>query len=514
MFVKRLELEGFKCYEKKTAFEFTKKIEGIIGDNGTGKTTIGDSIRWLLAGCDANGNDKNNSLLLNKKSKEMKITAIIENEGKELKVERSYDGKSAVLTINGKKQSSKALETHYKDKDFLLALLDMEYVISLPNQKGRDFFMKLLPPAEKEDVIKRMQKADKLPKEEITDIDDTLKAIRTKIAKFEAEEANLSGRITALKGSIKTPPMEQMFEKQAELDALEKKLVDITASIQKQTELQQKLNSKRLSFMALEEKKKALLEKYYELNAIIKSLQESKCPLCGQSVKDAKEKAAEKSKEMTVIVQEGKDKAAEIKKLDDEIQKLMSELETFKDANSTNLVSKVNDLKNQKQNVELFNNSRKMIISNNVAYTKDIEKFEAAVEDLIVKKTIAEEKIEALKEYKLYSTQIQVEKVQQYFDRVTINLFNINPDTKEIKETYEVLWDGKEDRLLSRSEKIKAGMEIANMICKVAGISIPMFVDNAESITKYNLPDNNQVLIAKVVPEKEVQVLKKEKKAA
>jgi hypothetical protein len=43
--------------------------------------------------------------------------------------------------------------------------------------------------------------------------------------------------------------------------------------------------------------------------------------------------------------------------------------------------------------------------------------------------------------------------------------------------------------MLSYSERIKAGLEIANLIIGLKNIKFPVFIDNAESITTYTAPD-------------------------
>ena len=512
MFIEKLEIQGFKGYENKTTFAFNKRIEGIIGENGTGKTSIGDAIRWLLTGCDPNGNDKNNQMLLNKNSKKMNVAADIVNDKEMIKAERTYDGESAILTINGKKQSSKYFENYYKEKDYVMAMLDMEYIINLNNQKGRDFFMKILPPIEKEEIIKRMKKSDKLPKEEI---DDTaIKALRSKISKFTSEEDNLKGRIAALKESIKEPGQEYEFQKQDKLEAYEKKLKGITKSLEKEMEMQKELNNKKTEALKLTQKRKTLLEKYNEKEIIIRSLKDNKCPTCKQVVKNAENQKKIYTEEKAAIIKEGKEVAANIEKLEKEFQKAEKDIADLKSLNnSMEIIETINKLKDEQQKVELSNTTRKTIIENNVKYSKNIEEYEKALDLIIRNKVNAENQIEALKEYNLVHTQMQIFKIQKYFNKVSINLFKINKETEEVKETYEVLYEGKEDKLLSRSERIKTGMEIAKMICLVTNTSIPIFIDNAESITKYNVPDNNQIFIAKVEADKEIQVYRNKKVA-
>ena len=48
MFLKRIELQGFKSFADKSVINFDSDVIGIVGPNGCGKSNINDAIRWVL----------------------------------------------------------------------------------------------------------------------------------------------------------------------------------------------------------------------------------------------------------------------------------------------------------------------------------------------------------------------------------------------------------------------------------------------------------------------------------
>ncbi|HAZ38671.1 MAG TPA: hypothetical protein DCY39_02135, partial [Exiguobacterium sp.] len=48
MYLKRIEINGFKSFANRTELEFLPGVTAVVGPNGSGKSNISDAVRWVL----------------------------------------------------------------------------------------------------------------------------------------------------------------------------------------------------------------------------------------------------------------------------------------------------------------------------------------------------------------------------------------------------------------------------------------------------------------------------------
>ena len=96
---------------------------------------------------------------------------------------------------------------------------------------------------------------------------------------------------------------------------------------------------------------------------------------------------------------------------------------------------------------------------------------------------------------------------QLKMNRVEISLYDVVISKGEVKDTFKFQYGGRRYDRLSLSEKIRAGMEVSELMKRLTGRNYPVFVDNMESVDDLaNVRPTGQIIMAKCVSGAALQV--------
>lgn len=139
------------------------------------------------------------------------------------------------------------------------------------------------------------------------------------------------------------------------------------------------------------------------------------------------------------------------------------------------------------------------------AATASSEDYEAKIS---AKRDQIEEKKKLLSAMALYvSKRAELLFSNLKLNRVEISLFDVVKTTGEMKDVFKFTYNGRRYNRLSLSEKIRAGMEVSELVKRLTGRNYPQFIDNMESVDELtNVRPTGQVIMAKCLRGTELSI--------
>ena len=131
-------------------------------------------------------------------------------------------------------------------------------------------------------------------------------------------------------------------------------------------------------------------------------------------------------------------------------------------------------------------------------FDQQIKKDEADIQTL--KKHLADVAAYVSKRAEMTFSQLKM-------NRVEIALYDVVKSTGEVRDVFKFIYGGRRYDRLSLSEKVRAGMEVSELMKRLTGRNYPVFVDNMESIDDLaNVRPTGQIIMAKCVNGAPLQV--------
>lgn len=143
--------------------------------------------------------------------------------------------------------------------------------------------------------------------------------------------------------------------------------------------------------------------------------------------------------------------------------------------------------------------SRLAEIERNAALETRIQELEAEQRDTLHQLEEAERGLSMCEEYTRTLVTLLTERVNKHFPTVRFKLFE-QQKNGGLREVCEAMVDGVPYGALNTASKMQANVEIVQAFSRAADISLPLFLDNRESVTDLTLPDEMQVINLNVTP--------------
>ncbi|WP_294377765.1 DNA repair protein [uncultured Clostridium sp.] len=166
--------------------------------------------------------------------------------------------------------------------------------------------------------------------------------------------------------------------------------------------------------------------------------------------------------------------------------------------------SQISELEAERQKVLDFNAGIDVAIKHNENLVEEQKLNQEKIQNSKNKIEQLKLALDAAKQYNSIKLKKQSAQINQYLDKVDITFEKLTKDG-ELKDDFKINYEGKEFNKLSNAEKIKAGLEIANLLINLQNLHFPIFVDNAESIN--DVPElDTQIIQARVTTDSSIKV--------
>ena len=510
---------GFRKFENEFETDLFD-ITSITGGNAKGKTNILYAVIWGFLGCNLTGDDK---VYIGNKNTDNCYVEIhfIDNLGVTHTLKRlknKYNNKKNFLLLDEKQISQDELTSYYSDKKLFLSIVNSNYFISRSPADQKALLDKYLPEIDIKEIYNKLDKEEKsilevCPKnvtKYIQELNDDKKMYEDKIKNLQGKIAYAENFIGEKLDTLKT------FDKQEELSLAQQELsflkTDQKAEARnKQLKIVENLNSQINLYQNQIETLTTNMINGKKTYLSIKNEPISYCPMCKQQLSD-KGRLNTIQNMKTDLENDYSNKI----KLETELQEIKKNLAVEKcklyalgndnaDKQKTRITEVENQIKvleNEKSEIDQYNTSINVKRENIQKAKADIQIFNKNIDELYNSLDSNKKAKDVAQKLLINYIEAKMQYATKHLKNVGIKYYTILKDSGEIKQDFIITYKDNEFKNLSRSETIATSLEISNMLNKISGVNLPLFVDDSESCADYNFiedfSNDTQILIAKV----------------
>ena len=357
MYLKELELKGFKSFPEKTDIVFKNGITAIVGPNGSGKSNISDAVRWVLGEQSIKSlrGDKLEDVIFagSDKKKPMnycEVSLTIDNSDGEIDIEfteltikrRAYRNGESQFFLNGKPCRLKDIKELFLDtgigKDSYSIIEQGKVDEILSNNPGarRKVFDEACGIAKYRYKKQEAERNLKNTAENLERINDIYIEIEKQINPLKNQKEKAE-KFLEISGRLKELEINSFLR---EINKIDKEAKDIRVTLE---EREKKINTG-------EAKNKSLEEEYEDLRLEAEVLDEE-IEKGNEYISSVKEIIAQKESDINLVTEKSNNKKKEIDRKKEEIEKL-STLSEKNDEDKKENLQKIEILNSKKEELE------------------------------------------------------------------------------------------------------------------------------------------------------------------
>lgn len=540
--IMQMRLENFKCH-RLLELDLQGNSATIYGDNAAGKTSVYDALTWLLFGKDSAGNGEKNidvkPLDVTGTTDRHTITAVeavLQVAGKSIMLRRTYrelwsskrgsstetyDGNTSEYYVDGVPCKKSAFDSKIGEivpEDTFRLLTSVPYFAQdLHWQKRRAVLFDIAGTMSDREIMAMDSRFSPLSQAlgNLT-LDDCRRKLTVEKKQYTGVKTDIPARISECQKLIADLDQIDYEAISNEIKALEQEAATVAAQIrtpditgresqrQELAQLEQQIRQKEAQLRTCETSISAYehgindsRSRWITVNQ--ESFSGGTCPTCGRELPMDQLCAARDSFEAAkkVRLQEIEQTATSQKAAQEQVvaqaEQLRAEIQQAKEQTTVlqNALSVATDASASHAFTDRLAELRRVIAGKQEELGKRyaLDHAQERVAQLQQEARNAAERLEAIEamlyivdEFTRYKTRFVEESINSLFRVARFRLFREQANGG-IEERCDVICDGVPYLGLNNGAKINAGIDIINTLSRHFGVTVPLFVDNAESVT-------------------------------
>lgn len=541
--VTRLRLENFKCH-RMLELSFDGRNAAIYGDNATGKTSVYDALTWLLFGKDSTGNGEKNFdvkpldasgtvadhnaitsveavLQVGADTVDLKRTYREVWSTKRGSSEESFDGNMSEYFIDGVPCKKVAFDGKIREilpeETFRLLTSVSYFAQDLHWTKRRAVLFDIAGTMSDREIMAADDRFSELSQAiQNLMVEDYRRKLQADKKNYSGIKSDIPARISECEKTISALQDIDFAAIEAENMALQSEADRVAAQIREADQgntqqqraelarLEKQISRSREQLLSCE---KAVADQESRINdsrgrwvtANQESFTGGLCPTCGQKLPPEQLQAATERFEATKrnrlheIEQTAASQKAAKEQAVQRVEQLREELRQMEgQAAAIRATLPAGDQQQGDALQSRLSEIRRLISENwkRLGNRDVLERSRQRIEELQKEARHAAEHLEALDsmlymvdEFTRYKTRFVEESINRQFQSATFRLFREQANGG-IEERCDVVFNGIPYSGLNNGAKINVGIDIINTLARYYGVSVPLFVDNAESVTR------------------------------